>query len=378
MFKLIIMLLIFFGGCTRPSFQGLTKINVNNIDDDILLSTVVDRIRYIKLETDNHNLIGSVDKLIYQNGRFYILDTYAAKSIFVFREDGKFLFKINSIGRGPGEFIRPDDFDVDSLRGIFVLDVEQRKLIRYDLNGKYVEEIFLPFTAVSFAIVRDTLHAFYCGYLPNLGFRTNSNKMYNLVIWDVKNNKILKKYLEFSVKIRYPIVASKAFSRTFDALFLISAFNDTVYQIMMDGSLIKRYLIDFWDKRIPINFFSMNKNKTREYIYNELANYCYMVSNYSETKTHIFFTFVYKKALYSVFHSKLSGVTKVGRIILNDIDGCVYGVPLGIVGDELVGVIEPASIVANFKNLSPKLKELFKTINSLSNPILVFYSLKNF
>lgn len=371
------VLLIFFDGCTRQSFQGLTKINVNNIDDNLLLSTIVDRIRYIKLETDNHNLIGNVDKLIYQNGRFYILDTYAAKSIFVFREDGKFLFKINSIGRGPGEFIRPDDFDVDSLRGIFVLDVEQRKLIRYDLNGKYVEEIFLPFTAISFAIVGDTLYAFYCGYLPNLELRTNSNKMYNLVILDVKN-KIFKKYLEFDIRIHYPVIASRAFSRTFDGLFLISTFNDTVYQIMMDGSLIKKYLIDFGDKHIPINFFSTNKNKTREYIYNELANYCYMVSNYNETNTHIFFTFVHKKALYSVFHSKLSGVTKVGRIILNDIDGCVYGVPLGIAGDELVGIIEPASIVANFKNLSPKLKELFRTINSLSNPILVFYSLKNF
>jgi len=68
----------------------------------------------LKLETTEESLIGNIDKIIKKKDRIYILDRLVAKALFVFDTEGTFLFKISNIGKGPGEFLSPNDFFIDT------------------------------------------------------------------------------------------------------------------------------------------------------------------------------------------------------------------------------------------------------------------------
>ena len=52
-------------------------------DDNIVkLSTIIDSIYYLPLETDDRYLIGNIDKLIVTDGFFYVIDKDISPSIF--------------------------------------------------------------------------------------------------------------------------------------------------------------------------------------------------------------------------------------------------------------------------------------------------------
>lgn len=78
------------------------QIDVDLTNNNICYSsTLYDTISYIKLETNPNCIIGVMDKLIFINNKFVIVDKSVAKSIFLFDSNGKFINKIGATGRGP-------------------------------------------------------------------------------------------------------------------------------------------------------------------------------------------------------------------------------------------------------------------------------------
>ena len=88
--------------------------------NSLLLSSFVDSMAFVPLETKNNELINNITKVQYYNNNFYILDR-ANKSIFVFNSIGSFLKKLQRRGKGPGEYMQLEDFEVNN-NGIFLLD----------------------------------------------------------------------------------------------------------------------------------------------------------------------------------------------------------------------------------------------------------------
>src|SRR5690554_4324573 len=107
-----------------PLHIDITNWKLNKlIPNEIIAST-----EFIPLETDNNNLIGQINKMLVSNGNIYILDK-SSKQIFVFDMTGKFIQKIGVYGRGPGEYIRLNDFIIDKSRNrVLTLDSYQRKI----------------------------------------------------------------------------------------------------------------------------------------------------------------------------------------------------------------------------------------------------------
>jgi hypothetical protein len=73
-------------------------------ETSIPFSSIFKNVQTIILEAGKDCLIGSLDELQIFDGRIYILDKHIAKSLFVFDMEGRFIRKIGSLGRGPGEF----------------------------------------------------------------------------------------------------------------------------------------------------------------------------------------------------------------------------------------------------------------------------------
>ena len=65
-------------------------------------------------------------------------------TVFIFEHNGKFLSKIKSIGKGPGEYIHISDIDINEKdQELYILDWDGGKICNYDLKGNFLRDIKL-------------------------------------------------------------------------------------------------------------------------------------------------------------------------------------------------------------------------------------------
>ena len=80
--------------------------------DKLPLSTFVDTIELIPLETTDENLIGEITRLVYKDDKYYLRSTTGMRDgkLFVFDRTGKFIQQVGYIGAGPGGYNEFQDF----------------------------------------------------------------------------------------------------------------------------------------------------------------------------------------------------------------------------------------------------------------------------
>lgn len=95
------------------------------------LSAFVDDIDYIPLQTTEKSLMeGSVRKVVFREHTIYVSN---GKNIMCFDIEGRFLFKLDKQGRGPGEYTVIFDFDVDSDNKYLIIP-NHSKLLFYGIS----------------------------------------------------------------------------------------------------------------------------------------------------------------------------------------------------------------------------------------------------
>jgi len=146
-------------------------------------------IELINLETKDNVLIGNPAEIIHYQNRYFIFDRQQHR-IFVFNDEGKFLFQINKRGHGPGEYaeirsllINPYTKNLD----VFVVG-SKGSIISYDISGKHVNtsRLFVhpAYFALNFIILNEKTYVFY------LIIRKESNT-FGIHYYDIEDNKIL-------------------------------------------------------------------------------------------------------------------------------------------------------------------------------------------
>ena len=103
------------------------------------LSNLVDSIQYLPLETNDSSLIGNISRIVATPHQIFVGDRLA-NSVFVFNKQGKFLHKICRQGRGPEEYIRLYDFDVNEQDSSIYFYCGTHIQI-YDYNGNYKQTV---------------------------------------------------------------------------------------------------------------------------------------------------------------------------------------------------------------------------------------------
>ena len=71
----------------------------------------------IPLETTEESIIGEINKLEIVHDTLYILDE-DQNMIFLFDKTGKYITRIDDVGRGPQEYLGIADFHIDETEGI--------------------------------------------------------------------------------------------------------------------------------------------------------------------------------------------------------------------------------------------------------------------
>lgn len=128
----------------------------NEADSKINLSEIITKhYRIIPLETKKTSLVGSVNKIIKRDSIFYILSNEC--KIQTFNHEGKHLYTLEKMGRGPEEYTYIEDFDVYTMNGqkeIWLCDVNCIKI--YDATTmQHIKNIYYPFVINKFKKMPD-------------------------------------------------------------------------------------------------------------------------------------------------------------------------------------------------------------------------------
>lgn len=172
-------------GCSnkQKEVKPVITISIDKLDpfQSILDSSIVQNVIHIPLEQTNDCLIGNIDKILFFKDKFYVFDMTVTKAILVFGKSGNFLFKISKLGKGPGEYIEPRDFNLDSDGNIYLWDNGQQKLIKYSDNGTKFQEYKIKIRFWEFSLLDNNRILVHDVLPPNDA---------NIGVYDITKNKL--------------------------------------------------------------------------------------------------------------------------------------------------------------------------------------------
>ncbi|MCD8165906.1 MAG: 6-bladed beta-propeller, partial [Bacteroides sp.] len=129
--------------------------------DILYYSEFVDSITYIPLETNEECLIGKVKDIRITDSAIFILDEKLNR-ICMFDKAGQYIGKLDKEGNGPGEYGVLRQFYVHERKDrIYLNDYGARRLLIYDMQGNFKEQISLDFPVEDFVVLQSGNLRFY-------------------------------------------------------------------------------------------------------------------------------------------------------------------------------------------------------------------------
>lgn len=206
-----------------PHCMTIAIDSLNNLPKDSLKE-----IRYVPLETRDDILISHIGKTIYAQGCYHIFD-FVSKKIQVFNKQGRFVYSIDKIGQGPGEYTSILDMDVSSQGDVYVVDSSKSKIIKYSSQGTQFEEYNIGKRCMEFAALNDSI--FYLANLIDDGKMEVALARYSTVS---KNTEVLSAYDVFFEGNIFRFGTS--FHRTGESVYFNKMFSPEISRISETGA----------------------------------------------------------------------------------------------------------------------------------------------
>lgn len=168
----------------KESEKSILNIDLNTGHQKIKFSKYFSIIEIVPLETARECIIGKARKIIGYNSKYYVEDS-KQNLVRVFDENGFFINTIGKIGKGPGEHLILNDFNINKYENtIELLSVNSSKITSYSESGEYLKTYKLPSEMLapnSFCIVSS----------DSIVFNSNYDD-YKLYYYSRSKNKILE------------------------------------------------------------------------------------------------------------------------------------------------------------------------------------------
>jgi hypothetical protein len=241
--------------------------------DTLQSEDIIESYHYIQLETTSASLLGEIKGLKIVDDQMFIRHQDA---ITVFNMDGKFLFTIDAIGRGPGEYVAISDWSID--KGVvYVYDHVQSQLELFDSKtGVHQESIKLPYSVVELQMVDQHMYA--DRLMMKNEWVQNSDR---LLTTDLRNPTDITAFYPGD-REDVPNNWHQLFSYNKEVYFLSPAFNK-LYKVKKDH-VVPYIFFDFGAKNMTPEVLSDNQNLSK--LYN--GNYWFGISNIYENSHYIF------------------------------------------------------------------------------------------
>lgn len=364
-------------------------------NQNLKLSSFVDTIEFIPLETNERNLIGEVNRIIYKKGKYYIRCTQGMRNpqIHVFNSDGTFSFSIDKKGGGPGEYIGFNDFALKNNGNICIFSY--KKFIEYDSTGNflYEHEIESP--------VQEGLYGKDDSFLT---YNSQSVVNRNLLLKIIDNKGSVKKSFfersEREAKICDYRVEWRSLVSNDSLSYFIYPYCDTIFEINKE-SILPVYYIDYGNKKIPSQIFdSTDDGQTQEKKLDKIDDYM-LTSAIGVGDNYLYVGSIDKSyKAYLTLYSKKNKTVLTGHKVLDDmflkgnlIPLTAKNMPHNIETGDILWELEPKYLIKGYNNYMsnlsisqknefgqkyPQLMKICATLKEDDNPVLLRIRVKDF
>ncbi len=395
----LLTLIVFLFSCTHEK-EADNIIDLTSITEpeETNLSELGSEISYIPLETNACCIIQQIDKMIYEDGNYYILGSInpnnevrdknapppppmmPQRTLYRFSENGEFICQIGHQGRGPSEYIHIHDFlynKSDNTIDIFF----PNDIKKFSLDGTWIKNTTIDYKEVTAL-----------GYTNNqmLGYINNprGKNEYSFVLIDA-NGRITDEY-----KNKYKFNISKGgiyfrpeciFYQFNGVLHCKELHSDTIFSFD-NGNFLPKYILNQGEAKYTTDLREKsNSTKLSEYIIQKKS---------FESGNYLFYEYKLKSKDNCFIQNK-SNETKYlidnGTGLVNDLDnGPNFKIQntLTVDGTEyLISWIDAFELKAHvdsskFKNSTPKfpnkkkeLEQMAKSMDENDNPVLMLLKL---
>jgi hypothetical protein len=261
-YALMIFFISTFISCSSDKKQGnefdLEQLYIDLSDKNTgtydISNDIFQEFEFIRLETTDSCLIGRVDKILFENNSYYILDNMS-HAIYCFSSLGKHLLTLDHFGQGPDEYLDIHEFVVEN-DNIWICDNTSQRVLCYDKSQNVIDLIDLK--KHNFWVEEMICKNGYI-YLVNNWLGTDT-KNYQVCIYDLKSKKALyEKEFPPLENVIYRGISHQIASADSSCLVTFS-FCDTIFQIE-NTTISPKYKYVFSERMqdVPRNVFDNSK-----------------------------------------------------------------------------------------------------------------------
>ncbi len=317
------LVILFLTSCTSGSrttdadlTTGMVTINLElesltQISIDSLLSNP----RFVPLETNKECVIDKYDDIVIRDSIIFILSNSGKQhAIFAFNLEGRFLFKLDAQGRGPGEYLGITAFSPNT--GEEYLEIAAIDIMRYRYDGTHIGNMlnlmeygtfvdYLHFNGMTYAFAEGMAIQF-----MSTGKETNAFK-----VFDKEWNLIQEGFpIDMGITSSPFDIRSKCFFTDSEKAFFSHPISDTIYEIN-GQSLNPAYLLNFGENGLPYDekhrLLTLPVNSLGEYQKFFLENKKVVIGpenlGFTDSIIYLNISYGYKDALRDVFYNRTSG-----------------------------------------------------------------------
>ncbi|WP_281299288.1 6-bladed beta-propeller [Flavobacterium limnophilum] len=349
------------------------KVDIKSEKSEIEFADYFSKKNVVVLETNENSTFSYIDRLFLFDNKIFIFDR-KLNSVFVFSNNGSFLFKINNIGHGPNEYQGLVDFTIDEKNNNIILHSHRPyALYVYKLDGSFVKKVKLNDIYKNIASIDNKL----------LFLNADQKKEHLLFDYDMRKNEKKMGSLEMNdLDKQFAFHGIIAPYLTKDKnIHLCLPYSETIYEQNGKGVEAK-YHIDFGNEKMPEDIYKSKKNFRELIEFGRSSNYGWGISNFRENKDYITF---YYQLCNLVIYSKKDKKAKIVLSVLND--DMIYGSYIAHDGDDNNLVMQcPAYIFkkqmgiykqnGKWEKLPDNIKKIDNSIKDTNNPLLLIYTFK--
>jgi hypothetical protein len=342
------------------------------------LDSIVENVGFVKLETTDDCLIGSISQLLFTDSLIIIVDKDISKSIFVFNMDGKLKNKVANIGNGPGEYVEASYVClIPDKEQIVIIDAPQSRVIFYTYAGKYVDMITkMPFLYDYFEYLKsgNIVYNICSLFDPQLG----KNKDNQLILATSEDNVVYGAFKDIYSE-KFTFTKNKILRKYANEVYFSPNISDTIFEIQ-DTIIKAKYHIDLGKKKLP----KISENMTDDNFVALWENHFFFNGDFIELKD---FTYVnimlpteYPAAVYSHSKKKTFLSTGIGnhplfKFLFNNAPKARYKENCIVVDCQSHLIFSQKQELYQYSRYKAQLDSLYMDLDEDSNPVLFFYHL---
>ena len=203
-------------------------------------------VKYIKLEDTEGSALGNIDEISRTKNGDYIVFDLANGKIVRFDASGKFLNTIGNVGNAKNEFVRPIAVKYDPYNNqIAVYDNPKLRIMFFDLEGKFIDQIKFETAFSSFGIIDKDLIVI---YLREVGNCADPDQALDFQIFNRQGERV-KAYQPFE-KIHNVRTAANTFSTQNDRIICNEQYSPLIFTFK-GTELVPLYFMNFGEQQIP-------------------------------------------------------------------------------------------------------------------------------